>query len=97
MIEKRSNGFEETLGETSVTEMQRKKDEKKEKFLNVFKSNITTWSIISIRKVAIKIKLPGQISLRYQHTIFQYTNTLPTAMESTFIKKLVCLSGSKFT
>ena len=82
---------------TAKEQNKEKRMKKKKKFLNVFKSNITTWSIISIRKVAIKIKLPGQISLRYQHTIFQYTNTLPTAMESIFIKKLVCLSGSKFT
>lgn len=39
MIEKRSNGFEETLGETSVTEMQRKKDEKMDK---IFKNHGTT-------------------------------------------------------
>lgn len=38
MIEKRSNGCEETLGETSVTEMQRKKDEKMDK---IFKNHGT--------------------------------------------------------
>lgn len=50
---------------TAKEQNEEKRMEKKKKFLNVFKSNITTWSIISIRKVAIKIKLPGQISLRY--------------------------------
>ena len=38
MIEKRSNGFEEMLGETSVTEMQKKKDEKMDE---IFKNHGT--------------------------------------------------------